>query len=442
LITASDVATPTRQFVLNAVVPVQPGSEAALEALLRTIGDETRNRMKGRGAPPSRIDFEKVTSVHFARWVTMEASAGGKVLALNTWFDGPVGDSVCSEPKARMLHLRELVTHARAGLDEVYAHCVGYPGASATEEEVVGFFDGEAARRPTGAIYFGSPGRSRDQILAEAELAKSCRAWVDAQHQAGASVTAAGLRAAMQTHVAMLGTFPAQQKSWEKLVPTGLGVASLALLGLPVILAAAAVLRIMEKTDCEFEFRSDADERRHVDATTANENQFFQNALSNVVEVKAGMFRRLLLSGSLFAVDKLARWFFVDGSLGEIPSIHAAHWYLIEGVDGAASKRLAFVSNYDSSWESYLGDFIDKAGTGLTAIWSNTKDYPRAVLLAFAGSEKGDLFKAWSHHIQVETLVWYSAYPWLSITNVNNNTLIRRGLADPGIPSAQWLELL
>jgi hypothetical protein len=75
-------------------------------------------------------------------------------------------------------------------------------------------------------------------------------------------------------------------------------------------------------------------------------------------------------------------------------------------------------------------------------VWSNTKDYPRTSWLVDAGSNAGDRFKLWSHHIQVKTPVWYCAYPWLSIVNVNNNTLIRRGIADPAIAPETWVEAL
>jgi hypothetical protein len=202
------------------------------------------------------------------------------------------------------------------------------------------------------------------------------------------------------------------------------------------VLVAISLLRWLETTDAVFEPIFNKEEREHVARTTANENLFFQNGLSNVVEVKATWFRRCLLRGVLFLIDTLARDYFVNGKLGQIPSIHAAHWYLLDG-----GRRLAFVSNYDSSWESYLGDFIDQASSGLTAVWSNTAGYPRTRWLAFAGSNAGQRFKAWSHHIQVETPVWYSAYPNVSIVEVNDATLIRRGLADPAaVPPHVWLD--
>jgi hypothetical protein len=109
-----------------------------------------------------------------------------------------------------------------------------------------------------------------------------------------------------------------------------------------------------------------------------------------------------------------------------IPSIHFAHWALID--DG---RRLLFLSNFDGSWENYLDDFIDKASVGLTAIWSNTVDFPRTRFLFYEGSRNGTLFKAWARETQTYSNVWYSAYKSLTVQSVDNNSSIREDLPKP-----------
>src|SRR5258708_39304175 len=107
----SDLNKPTRQFVLNVVVVVKPGAEAALETLLRSVGAAVRARMKGDGdgAVPA-VDFGAMPTVHYARWVMMPGRPDGAILALNTWYDGPVGgEESCDERRARALHLKEVV---------------------------------------------------------------------------------------------------------------------------------------------------------------------------------------------------------------------------------------------------------------------------------------------------------------------------------------------
>ena len=49
---------------------------------------------------------------------------------------------------------------------------------------------------------------------------------------------------------------------------------------------------------------------------------------------------------------------------------------------------LLFLSNYGGSWESYLEDFITKAHSGLTGIWSNTVGFPKTSNL-FHGRRDG-----------------------------------------------------
>ncbi|MCA9704478.1 MAG: hypothetical protein KDK70_01365 [Myxococcales bacterium] len=197
-------------------------------------------------------------------------------------------------------------------------------------------------------------------------------------------------------------------------------------------------LRHLEATDPPFEPYYTEVEFSHTERSSLDENRFFQNQLSNIAIIKSGAFRALLIRGVFYALQLLAPTVYNKGKLGDIPTIHFARWVLInQGQDAL------FFSNFDSSWQSYLGDFIDKASSGLTAVWSNTVGYPRTRDLLYAGSEDADRFKAWARHIQIPTHVWYSAYPGLSIRNVNDNTVIRRGLADPeGVPGQEWLDAL
>jgi len=139
----------------------------------------------------------------------------------------------------------------------------------------------------------------------------------------------------------------------------------------------------------------------------------------------------------LSGIQLLAVYKFNKGKLGNIPTIHFARWVRIDG-----GKRLLFFSNYDGSWESYLGDFIDKASVGLTGVWSNTRWFPRALMLLFRGAKDEQRFKAWTRTHQIYTDVWYSAYKTLSVRNILNNTDIYDGLLKPNMTEVEaenWL---
>ena len=106
-----------------------------------------------------------------------------------------------------------------------------------------------------------------------------------------------------------------------------------------------------------------------------------------------------------------------------IPTIHFARWVLFDD-----NKRVLFFSNFDGSWQQYLGDFIDQSGWGLTGIFSNTKVFPKTKFLLTGGAYDEEHFLAWSRDSELPTQIWYSAYPSLSIKNVNNNSRIRSKL--------------
>ncbi|HYQ15365.1 MAG TPA: hypothetical protein VEQ58_06405, partial [Polyangiaceae bacterium] len=90
-----------------------------------------------------------------------------------------------------------------------------------------------------------------------------------------------------------------------------------------------------------------------------------------------------------------------------------------------------FFSNYDGSWEAYLGEFIDKAALGLTMIWTHTIWYPKTRFLLLQGAKDEEAFKSWTRAYQLPTQVWYSAYPSLSVGDVLKNAEIRELLGQP-----------
>ena len=142
------------------------------------------------------------------------------------------------------------------------------------------------------------------------------------------------------------------------------------------------------------------------------EDHKVQNQMTHVVPVKPGRFRRATLNFVLAAIDFLARFKWNQGDLGGIPTIHFARWMLIDG-----GERLLFFSNFDGSWENYLGDFIDRASAGLTGVWSNTVEFPPAHNLIYEGARQAEAFKNWTRKYQIETQVWYSAYPNVTVAN-------------------------
>jgi hypothetical protein len=161
----------------------------------------------------------------------------------------------------------------------------------------------------------------------------------------------------------------------------------------------------------------------------------FQNHLTSITHVKPGLLRRWTLRLTLFVINLLSRFWFNRGELGGIPTIFSARWVMID--DG---RRLLFLDNYGGAWDSYLNEFIDMdAVKGLNAIWSNTLvkavgqpfAFPRTQFLFWRGAQAEQPFKAYVRQSQVETIVWYGAYPTLSVVNINADTRFRQSLPLP-----------
>jgi Dyp-type peroxidase family len=466
----ASASTPTRQFAGLIVAPIIPSKHSLLLTLLGDINTETIATM--RGNPPARpiIPFHELETVHYARFVVLGQEGEGRArLAFCTDYDGPMGDATCREDAAWAHHLEDLTKHALEGLERVFALCEGFTPGTLRQ-----YF--EKHRLPAATFYAGASGRSKGQILWEADLRKRIDQIIDAvdlsdvpagkvgaPHQGASEGQAPSTRPAedVRQHVlAQLGEvvppFPAQPDEkkiadawkWRRLGGILGGSAALVaaapLVGVPALAMLAGLVggagllvarfRHLEKTDEQFQPAYDAKTHAHLGTAAVGENEFLQNQLTHLVRLKPGRLRRLVVKTVFSALQVRARHLYNKGKLGDIPSIHFARWVLLDNQD------VLFFSNFDNSWQSYLGDFIDRASSGLTAVWSNTKGYPRTRWLLRAGSRDASRFLAWTRHHQLPTQVWYCAYPGLSIVNINDNTLIRRGLGDPlKVDATDWL---
>jgi hypothetical protein len=190
---------------------------------------------------------------------------------------------------------------------------------------------------------------------------------------------------------------------------------------IPVLIVWVIVLRGKERSDPAITTLGD---KAHVQELVRREDRthVVQNHMASIAPIKPGWFRRATLRGVLWFINLAARTI-NDGQLSGIPSIHFAHWSMIDG-----GRRLLFLSNFDGSWENYLDDFIDKASSGLTAIWSNTGAFPRTRFLVLGGARDGARFKAVARQSQTYTNVWYSAYTHLTVQAIDNNSSIREDL--------------
>jgi hypothetical protein len=156
------------------------------------------------------------------------------------------------------------------------------------------------------------------------------------------------------------------------------------------------------------------------------EHRAAQNHMIGLNRIKGGLlggrFRRVTLRIVLWTIHRL-KDFQKSGLLSGISTIHFARWVIID-----RGRQLLFISHYDGDWDAYLGDFVEQASNGLTAIWSNCVGFPRSWFLFFGGARDQRAFKAYARNSQHETLWVYRAYPQLTVNDIQNHTAIREAL--------------
>jgi hypothetical protein len=382
-----------QQRDLTVVAPVIAGRQAALEDLLVAIGRDIDAQ--------TIVAFPRLRFTHFARWVLIPADGDRRPLLV-------FGASYDGDQDEYLDHLAEALGDA---FDRIYAHCEGYPGSS----------DRDRFRRylkerhhPSPAFHIAYRGRSVAEVKRALATFEDIQAFLDAEDRRDpgfATLRAAEIVARVRAHVEAGGhrLDPHPPRTALDRATRWLWLQVLRVwIGLRLLLCRWRIMK-QEPSD-----PSDSPELP-IDLDPwilATEDRWPQNELTHLADLKPGLWRRWTQSLALRYIGALARYRYDQGKLGDIPSIHFARWMLIE--DG----RLLFFSNYDGSWESYLGDFVDRGAAGLTVVWSNTTGFPPTRGLYDEGARDEQAFKRWTRRRQLPTQVWYSATRDYTVGNI------------------------
>ncbi len=399
------------QKAFNLIAEIYPDKKAMVEYLFKDI--------QARITDNDIIPFSQITTIHFARFVLLPevkhedgSTKFPPYLAFSTNYDGDLDN-----------HLEEICKVTQGTFDQVFICCKDFPKGEITDIDRIAFMKRNSDYR--AYFYQGSYERSVGQILEEEKRRQIAMGYIDTldpfvNHDPHT------VRDGILNVLKEAG----HDKPYPKVIRPTLSlwqilqVIGTVILILACLIPFVLVLLYHEIRDAK-KLQGIQWDYSHTQKLAQQEDQIVQNQLTHLVEVKPGWFRLFTLKMVLGGIAWLAKYYFNKGKLGNIPTIHFARWVLIDG-----GKRLLFFSNFDGSWESYLGDFIDKAAVGLTGVWSNTIGFPKTLLLLFQGARDEVRFKAWARAHQIPTQVWYSAYKDLSLTNINNNTAIQEGLAE------------
>lgn len=337
----------------------------------------------------------------------------------------------------------QLVQNDLTFLREVYGLCKDFPSDAGDVVQYLQDHD-----EGYNAFYVGKPGRTVTQIMQEETLRVGIEKHLDRNpelHQMSPEEVRSNIQDFARSYFPWAEQIP--DKPWQ--VRFGKWLIGLALLGVVAILVGSTgyfgkmvqhvswvVVGLVIFSLIYLKYRESRDKQAEVDwkqdhikDIQANEDKMLQNHLTSITEIKAGLGRGIGLRVILSLINFAARFYFFSGNLGGITTIHFARWRIIDG-----GRRLLFFSNYDGSWENYLGEFIDQSSLGLTAVWCNTeldkdKGFPKTGFLFLSGGSRDEQrFKAYARSSQRKEHIWYSAYPHLSIKNIINNMHIREGL--------------
>ena len=423
------------------VAPLAASSEPDLRSLLASMNIEPGVANPFNGVLP----FGAFEQLHFARLVLLDDSLQADLetlglprprlptyLALLGDCDGPVRE-----------FLADLAQRAGDGLRRIFSYCEGF----APEGDLLTWM--LAHDRPASASYVNWVGRSVRQIKQESALQRALATTVPrgpSALNADAQSIRLNLIAFVETEVRagrLLLTPPEPTPlAWQAakfahaLVVPLIGL--VALPGLIVLLPLLVYqLRLRETHDPEICPRPQA---RALQALQDLEDQDVTNQYTAIGAVKAGLFRRWLVTGLLELVNYACRHVFTRGHLARVQTIHFARWAFLD-----AKTRVVFVSNYDGSHQAYMDDFINKVAWGLNLVFSNGIGWPRTHWLIHGGARIEQRFKYFQRRHQVPTQVWYKAYPGLALVDLKRNHRIREGLERSAMNDAQalaWLKLL
>jgi uncharacterized membrane protein YphA (DoxX/SURF4 family) len=384
-----------RMRPLTLIAKIKPGQEEPLRKVLKAINADIA------GNP--HIHFSEDLKTHFARWFIFNTPEVGPRLAFASTYNGDLESYVA-----------ELV-RVSPGLDEIWGKCEGYTGRA----NFLAFVRQHAV--PSPYWFTAYPYETVESIRNKIAIRQELEKFLDRPDVAG-SLDRPGLNPFLQrlAGVADPSVLVAFERWLTTLIADVVAFVRKIFVGIAIPMTKVyAQFDEPKEFPRVFDISSDPEARRrylqHLDDLEANEDKFVQNQLTVVAPIRPDRLLRLRLA--LFIGGYLAGYGYPPGELTGVFTIHFLHWVIFD--DG----KYGFVlSNYDGSWENYLGDFADKLNYGLDALFNNCKNYPPG------GLSRPEAWAHWIRSAQVECPLYYSAYPQETALHITRDRAISAGL--------------
>ncbi len=432
----------TPQSAFFVLAAVRKGAEEPLRALL-----ETMNAAPGHADPQNTIvPFGAFEELHFARICLIDDPTTGDVVAYGmTPRTYPTYLALLGDVDGDANEfLSRLADRARDGLRALFANCEGFT----TGADLLLYMKERSVR--SSAYYANWKGRTMLQVREEAALQSAVSSYLDAHADTLGNADPQKLHAVLRNYLSdqiasarltMTPAPPTRFGWWIQDLAQTIGFPLALIIFSPILLIAGIVLlvlvRMQEARDPEICPRPDVGRLASMEYT---EDRDVTNVFTALGSLKPGPVRRLISIFGLYLLDYASQHIYTKGRLARVRTIHFARWVWLDG-----GARLIFLSNYDGSLESYMDDFINKAGFGLNFVFSNGIGYPRTRWLLADGSKDEEKFKNFLRRHEIETQVWYNAHPGLTAVDLDRNSRIRNGLEARSLTPAEareWAALL
>lgn len=419
--------TPQSNFMI--VATIRAGQLESLRSLLASM-----NKSIGLADPENTlVPFGRFDRLHYARFtiIDIDPKIADEIREFGVtprpW--KPVLAFIGDCDGDRDSFLAELASQAEPGLSKIFSYCIGFPDANSNS--LLHWM--KTHNIVPKANYINWLGRTVKQVREEDALHRSLSEYLQKIVDDVGRENVRVLRQKLLSHVEM--EKHAGRLTLTPPAPTPclwrirnclhmIGVPLVLLLLLPLLLFVlpffAIRLRMLERSDPALFIRPDDEYIRELakleDFDVTNQYNVFG-------DVKPGLFRKLSFKLILFLTNYVARHIYKRGFLTRIRTIHFARWVLMDD-----DRRAFFASNYDGSHESYMDDFINKAGWALNIAFGNAVGYPKTRWLIKDGAELEQPFKYTQRRHQIASQVWYKAYPDLTAVDLARNTRIRQGV--------------
>jgi hypothetical protein len=357
------------QQALTALFNIKPEQAVPLRTLLLEIGgDIRRNRY---------LRFPEFRTIHFARFVMLDHNTR---LLFTTTYDGDIST-----------HLQEFLDCAPEAVHLIFGRCEGFPDVNSPN--YVAQFKSWVQKHSLkeSAFFQAYPSRSVGEVCDAITLHKELEQALNTPESGQ-----------LLSHLGSITTPPVKKDNVIlKLLFAPIGwllgkIVPLLLYILGPHMSNARTVAPSHKVNVPYELT----EREAI----------VQNELTIIAPIRP---ERLNSLKNILGIVALGTKLPSDGTLSGVSTIHFARWVIYD-----EGKTLLFESNYDGAWESYIGEFIDRAASGLDAIWGCCVGYPER------GAKDAQEFKRTIIEHQYRAEVFYSAYPRDSVKNILNDLSI------------------